>query len=168
MSGFTCENLTPDQAATVFPLLREAIPGLTLEAWLRHARRLAHPSRAAQSGVMAVRRDARPMPCGLFIYHRTADLEHGAVLVAEHMVAVDLLDPEAVMQALVHELELLAQRLGCSGIRTMMIGKDAPIAGRLLAAGHARTGASMFKPVQRGAGDIGPGGDGSPPRRGKA
>ena len=43
-------------------------------------------------------------------------------------MAIDLLDSEPVMQALVHELELLAHRLGCGGIRTMVIGKDAPIA----------------------------------------
>ena len=147
MIGFTCENLTPDQAATVYPLLREAIPGLTLEAWLRHAKRLASPSRASQSGIMAVRREPRRLPCGLFVYHRTDDLEHGAVLVAEHMVAIDLLDPEPVMQVLVHELEQLAGRLGCGGIRTMVIGKDAPITHRLLAAGHASTGSSLFKPM---------------------
>ena len=151
MIGFTCENLAPDQAATVYPLLREAIAGLTLDAWLRHAKRLATTARSGNTGIMTVRRDPRPMPCGLFIYHRVEDLEHGAVLVAEHMVAIDLLDPEPVMQVLVHELERLAQRLGCGGIRTMVIGKDAPIATRLLAAGHSRTGASMFKPVAKGA-----------------
>lgn len=151
MIGFTCENLAPDQAATVFPLLREALPGLTLEAWLRHAKRLASPARAGHTGIMTVRREPRPMPCGLFIYHRADDLEHGAVLVAEHMVAIDLLDPEPVMQALVHELEQLAERLGCGGIRTMVIGKDAPITHKLLAAGHASTGSALFKPVANGA-----------------
>jgi hypothetical protein len=151
MIGFTCENLAPDQAATVFPLLREAIPGLTLEAWLRHAKRLGNQGRAGKNGIMTVRREPRPLPCGLFIYHRADDLEHGAVLVAEHMVAIDLLDPEPVMQVLVHELEQLAERLGCGGIRTMVIGKDAPITQKLLAAGHASTGAAMFKPVANGA-----------------
>jgi len=152
LPGLRCEDLSPGQAGTVFPLLREAIPGLTLPAWLRFARRVAGPRRAGHSGIMVVRRSPRPMPCGLFIWRRDEDLEHGAVLVAEHLVAIDLLDPEPVMAALVAELEALAQRLGCGGIRTMMIRPDAPIAARLLAAGHAKEGAAMWKPVE-GAGE---------------
>jgi len=151
LPGLRCEDLSPAQAGTVFPLLREAIPGLTLPAWLRFARRVAGPRRAGQSGIMVVRRAPRPMPCGLFIWRRDEDLEHGAVLVAEHLVAIDLLDPEPVMAALVAELERLAQRLGCGGIRTMVIRPDAPIAARLLAAGHASEGAAMWKPVDAAA-----------------
>lgn len=146
--GFCCENLRPEQAGTVFPLLREAIPGLTLRAWLRYARPLARLRRRNRNGgIMVLRRLAQAMPCGLFIYQRVQDLAHGAVLVAEHLIAVDLLDPEPVMRALVEELEALAQRLGCSGIRTMVIGPDAPLATRLRLAGHASRGATMWKAV---------------------
>lgn len=150
LTGLTCEALPPDRSGTVFPLLREAIPGLDLQAWLRFARRVTAPPhgnrrRAGQSGIIVARRPPRPMPCGLFIWRRDEDLAHGAVLVAEHLVAVDLLDPEPVRAALIQELEALAQRLGCGGIRTMAIKPDAPIAARLLAAGHATDGAAMFK-----------------------
>jgi hypothetical protein len=155
LPGLFCEDLPPDQAGTVFPLLREAIPGLRLQAWLRFARRVAAPRRAGQSGIMVVRRAPRPMPCGLFLWRRDEDLAHGAVLVAEHLVAIDLLDTEPVMTALVMELERLAQRLGCGGIRTMVIRPDAPIATSLLAAGHASEGAAMWKPVE-GAGEATP------------
>jgi hypothetical protein len=147
LPGLHCEDLSPDQAGTVFPLLREAIPGLSLPAWLRFARRVAGARRTGQSGIMVVRRAPRPMPCGLFIWRRDEDLEHGAVLVAEHLVAIDLLDHGPVMAALVMELEKLAQRLSCGGIRTMVIRPDAPIAARLLAAGHAKEGAAMWKPL---------------------
>jgi hypothetical protein len=155
MPRLSCDDLSPDQAGTVFPLLREAVPGLTLPAWLRFARRVAGPRRVGQSGIMVVRRAPRPMPCGLFIWRRDEDLEHGAVLVAEHLVAIDLLDPDPVMAALVAELEALAQRLGCGGIRTMVIRPDAPLASSLLAAGHAKDGAAMWKPVD-GASTAGP------------
>ena len=148
LPGLFCEDLPPDQAGTVFPLLREAIPGLQLPAWMRFARRVTAPRRAGQSGIMVVRRAPRPMPCGLFLWRRDEDLAHGAVLVAEHLVAIDLLDPEPVMATLVAELERLAQRLGCGGIRTMVIRPDAPIATSLLAAGHASEGAAMWKPVE--------------------
>lgn len=160
--GLRCEDLAPDQAGTVFPLLREAIPGLSLAVWLRFARRVTGPRRAGQSGIMVVRRAPRPMPCGLFIWRRDDDLAHGAVLVAEHLVAIDLLDPEPVMAALVGELEALAPRLGCGGIRTMVIKADAPLAARLLAAGHAKEGAAMWKPVATRS-DAPPPLDGTPP-----
>ena len=88
------------------------------------------------------------MPCGLFIWRRDEDLQHGAVLAAEPLVAVDLLDPEPVRTALVQELEALAQRLACGGIRTMVIRPEAPITARLLAAGHANEGAAMWKPLE--------------------
>ncbi|MCC6718734.1 MAG: hypothetical protein IT555_12690 [Acetobacteraceae bacterium] len=145
--GLQCDNLSPVQVGTVFPLVREAVPGLTLPTWLRFARRATAPRRAGQSGIIVVRRAPRPMPCGLFIWHRDDDLSHGAVLVAEHLVAIDLLDPEPVMAALVRELEALARRLDCGGIRTMVIRPDAPIAASLLAAGHAEAGAALWKPV---------------------
>jgi len=145
--GLCCEDLPPEQAATVFPLLREAIPGLSLQVSLGFARRATSPRRAGQSAIMVVRRAPRPMPCGLFLWRRDEDLAHGAVLVAEHLVAIDLIDPDPVIAALVAELERLAQRLGCGGVRTMVIRPDAPIATRLLAAGHESKGAAMWKLV---------------------
>jgi hypothetical protein len=154
LPGLYCEDLPPDQAGTVFPLLREAIPGLQLQAWLRFARRVTAARRTGHSGIMVVRRTPRPMPCGLFLWRRDEDLAHGAVLVAEHLVAIDLLDTDPVMTALVMELERLAQRLGCGGIRTMVIRPDAPIATSLLAAGHASEGAAMWKPVEGGQAEV--------------
>ncbi len=156
IAGLRCEDLPPDLAGTVYPLLREAIPGLLLPAWLRFARRATGPRRAGLSGIMVARRAPRPMRCGLFIWRRDDDLEHGAVLVAEHLVAIDLLDPEPVTAALVQELEALTKRLGCGGIRTMMIRSDAPIAAQLLAAGHAKQGGAMFKPMDSQPGDSAP------------
>ena len=86
------------------------------------------------------------------------------MLVAEHLVAIDLLDPAPVMAALVRELEALAKRLGCGGIRTMMIRPDAPIAAQLLAAGHATQVGAMFKPVESRP-DAGPPSKPGPSRR---
>ena len=40
---------------------------------------------------------------------------------------------------------------GCGGIRTMVIRADAPIAARLLAAGHASDGTAMFKALEPAA-----------------
>ena len=147
MSDFTFRNLPPDQVHTVYPLVREVIPALDLKTLTRIARRIANPRRAEQGGIHVVLRSPRPLPCGLFIYRREDDLAHGPILVAEHMVAIDVLDPQSVMSALVSELEALAERLGCSAIRTMVLGQASLATSGLYAAGHRPEGATLWKPV---------------------
>lgn len=145
MSAFTCQNLLPEQAAHVFPLMREAVPGLDLKTWLRFARKITNPRRAAHGGIIVVQRRARPMPCGLFVYHRDHDLAHGPILVAEHFVAMDLLDAEPVMRALIAGLDTLARHLGCTAIRAMVLGQTSLVAAGLRAAGHRPEGATLWK-----------------------
>ncbi len=147
MSGLSCHPLTPDQAATVFPLVREAIPGLELRAWLRFARRVSAPRRAEREGIIVVVRQPRHLPCGLFVYRRETDLSRGPVLVAEHFVAVDLLDPAPVMHALVEELDALARRLGCRAIRAVVLSQASLAASRLHDAGHRVDGETLWKDV---------------------
>ncbi|CAH2604411.1 conserved protein of unknown function [Rhodovastum atsumiense] len=150
MSGFACQNLRPDEVHTVYPLVREVVPTLDLKTWTRIARRIANPKRADQAGIRAVLRQPRQLPCGLFLYRREHDLAHGPILIAEHMVAMDVLDPEAVMSTLVAELEALAERLGCAAIRTMVLGKTSLAASGLYAAGHRPEGATLWKSLDHG------------------
>ena len=146
-TDFTCQPLAPEEAATVYPLVREVLPGLDLRAWLRFAKRIAHPRRDAREGIIVVTRRTRRMPCGLFIYHRDHDLATGQILVAEHLVAVDVLDPEPVMRALLAELDALAARLECAAIRVVVFGEASQLASGLRKAGHRDEGATMRKDV---------------------
>jgi hypothetical protein len=148
MSGFTSRNLSPEQVHTVYPLVREVVPTLDLKTWTRIARRIANPKRAEQAGIRVVLRSPRQLPCGLFLYRREHDLVHGPILVAEHMVAIDVLDPQSVMSALVSDLEELAERLGCSAVRTMVLGQASLAASGLHAAGHRPEGATLWKPIE--------------------
>jgi hypothetical protein len=145
MSAFTFQNLLPEQAATVFPLVREAVPGLDLRTWLRFAKKVTDPRRASRTGIIVVQRRARPMPCGLFVYHRDHDLAHGPILVVEHFVAMDMLDPGPVMRALIDGLDTLAGRLGCAAIRAMVLGQTSLVAAGLREAGHRPEGATLWK-----------------------
>jgi hypothetical protein len=145
MSGFVCQNLVPDQARAVFPLVRQAVPGLALKSWLDYVRRTVGPRRAMQSGIMVVQRQARPMPCGLFLYRREHDLAHGPILVAEHFVAMEVLDPAPATAALVAELDALAVRLGCVAIRAVVLGEGSAVTAGLRAAGHRPEGATLWK-----------------------
>lgn len=145
MSGFTAQQIAPSEVATVYPLLRAVIPGLQLKEWISYGRRIANPKRADAAGIVAVARTGRPLPCGLFIYRSAPDPVHRRVLWAEHLVAIDVLDPLPALRALAQELEALAARLGCTAIRTSVPGACAPLAAGLLDAGHQPTGSTLVK-----------------------
>jgi hypothetical protein len=142
---FTVTTLASSEARSVYPLIREAVPGLDLAAWLKFARQLTAPRKSAQSGIVVARRAGRPFPCGLFCYRVDNDLERGRVLSAEHFVAVDLLEPDAVLAALVAELEALGKRMGCTAVRSLVHGEERAVVGGLFAAGHAPQAALLGK-----------------------
>ena len=147
MSNLTIELLAPDQFRSAYPLIREALPGLDLAGWLRFARQTAAARRAGRAGIIAARRAGRPYPCGLFCYRVDQDLEQGRVLIAEHFVALDLLEPAAVLAALVAELDRLGPRLGCNAVRSIVHGTAAHVSGGLTRAGHIAAGTLLFKPL---------------------
>jgi hypothetical protein len=147
MPMFTVETLTADQYRSAFPLIREAIPGLDLAAWLRFASQLNVARKAGQSGIVAARREGRAYPCGLFCYRVDQDLERGRLLIAEHFVAVDLLDPAGVVAALLAELEALGRRLDCSAVRSVVHGVAPEVTGSLSKAGHTPDGTLLLKPL---------------------
>jgi hypothetical protein len=145
MSGFTSHIVVPDQVNTVFPLVREAVPGLDLRTWVGFARKLTNPRRAAQAGIVAVRRVPRPMPCGLFIYRYENDLAYGPILATEYFVALDVLDPAPVVRALTDEMEALARRLGCAAIRALVREHSPAVESGLREAGLVAEGATLWK-----------------------
>jgi hypothetical protein len=158
MADFIIEVLSREQIRSVYPLVREAFPTLDLSAWLRFARQLTGPRRGGQCGIIAARREGRAFPSGLFCYRVDDDLKLGKVLVADHFVAVDLLDPAAVLVALVEELDGLAKRQGCQAVRSLVHGGAPEVEGGLYAAGHQPEGASLLlkkllaTPREHGAG----------------
>ncbi len=144
MADFIIDVLSRDQVRSVYPLIRETVPTIDLPTWLRFARQLTGARRAMQCGIVAARRAGRVFPCGLFCYRVEDDLKLGKVLIADHFVAVDLLDPGAVLAALVEELDGLAKRLGCQAVRSLVHGGAPAVAGGLYAAGHRPDGASLL------------------------
>ena len=144
MADFIIEMLSREQIRSVYPLVREAFPTLDLADWLRFARQLTGSRRGGPCGIVAARREGRPFPCGLFCYRVEDDLKLGKVLVADHFVAVDLLDPASVLAALVEELDGLAKRLGCRAVRSLVHGGTPELEGGLYAAGHRPEGASLL------------------------
>jgi hypothetical protein len=144
MADFIIGVLSREQLPAVYPLVREAVPALSLASWLRYARPLTGSRRAGQCGIIAARREGRAYPCGIFCYRVDEDLALGRVLVADHFVAVDLLDPGAVLAALVEQLDVLAHRLNCKAVRSMVHGGTPEVAHSLDAAGHRPEGAALL------------------------
>jgi hypothetical protein len=157
MADIDVQMLAPDQIRSVYPLIRQVVPTLDLPAWQRFARTVLNPRRPELGGIVVATRPPRPFPCGLFCYRQEHDLTRGKILVAEHFVALDLLDPDHVLAALVNELESLARRFGCEAVRSVVHGSAPDVAGGLAAAGHQpETKLLLWKPMS------------SPPRRGGA
>jgi len=146
MTSFTVEPLSRDQIRAVYPLIREAIPGLSLSAWLRFAQAATGARRGGQSGIIVARREGHDFPNGLFCYRVDPDPALGKLLVAEHFVAVDLLHPDEVLAALVAELDALGERLGCRAVRSIVHGND--VEGGLAQAGHATMGSILGKALR--------------------
>lgn len=150
MPRITVAPLSAEQIDTVFPLVREVAPGLRPAAWRRYARRVVGGMRAGRGGVMVARREGRRFPCGMFCYRREQDLAGEAVLVASHLVALDILDPRPVLVALVAELDALAPRLGCTAVHTLVADEAAEVAMVLAHAGHRRESQTLAKPTPGG------------------
>jgi hypothetical protein len=148
MTPFIVFPLSRDQVHTVFPLIREAIPGLSLSAWVRFARNATSRRRRDHAGIVVARREQRNFPSGLFCYRVDPDPGLGRVLVAEHFVALDLLHPEEVLAALVQELDALGKRLDCKAVRGIVHRPE--VAGGLTKAGHAAVGSILGKPLTPG------------------
>ena len=148
MTDIDVQLLAPDQIRSVYPLIRQVVPTLDLAAWQRFARALMHPRRPELGGIVVATRAHRPFPCGLFCYRQEQDLNRGKVLVAEHFVALDLLEPDNVLAALVSELDALAKRFGCEAVRSVVHGSAPDVAGGLAAAGHQpEPSMLLWKPV---------------------
>jgi len=144
MPAFTVRALAPDEILSVYPLIRETMRGISLAVWTDFARRLTS-RRLHNAGIMAAWREGRPFPCGLFCYRVDATLGQGRVLIAEYFVAIDLLDPKGVLDALVAELDDLGQRLACNAVRSLVHGGEPALAVGLAAAGHEPEGSLLLK-----------------------
>ncbi|MDE2005653.1 MAG: hypothetical protein KGI51_03725 [Rhodospirillales bacterium] len=151
MSGIAVAPLQAVEIDLAYPLARQAVPGLSWADWRRHARAALAAAPRGRGGIMAARREGRAHPGGLVCWRRESELGGGAVLVASHFVALDILDPAPVLAALVAAVEREAAALGCRAVRAR-IAADCDAVGRVLAeAGLRREGAEMVKGVERPA-----------------
>lgn len=126
----------------IFPLMQMAEPGIDLPRWLTYASKLFR-RRDGRAGILVARRHVRRFPCGAVCYRVAEDLRYGRVLIAEHFVAVDPIDPHSVLCALAENLDILAKHLGCGAVR--VISPDGRATLELRASGHSGEGVVLLK-----------------------
>ena len=117
MRSLETRPLTPERIAQAFPLIQTAYPVVSLEDWRDFATPLASAQGPADGGIITVVNEQGYI-VGLCCYLDTQDLRHGAVLLANHFLILDLFDQQAVVRALADALESLARERRCTAIHT--------------------------------------------------
>ncbi len=115
---FTTRELSADQVAQAFPLIRLLAPGLHLDQWGEYTASLASQSKGKEgekAAIMTVQSE-RGYIHGLFAYAIEADLEHGQVLSVENFIAPDNVGKKTAVTALLNSMEEVARRFKCSAI----------------------------------------------------
>jgi len=111
--------LTPERVAQAFPLIQIALPAVSLEDWRDFATPLARAQGPADDGIITVVSE-QDYIVGLCCYRVTQDLRHGAVLLANHFLILDLFGQQAVVRALADAVESLARERRCTAIHTSL------------------------------------------------
>ncbi len=120
MQRFFVEALSRSTLLNAYPLVHLAVPTLDLAAWRRFARLVLDGRRGAHTGILVAKRLSRRHICGLVCYRREPDLILGQVIQARNLIAIDLLDTQSIVLALVSSLRSLARANSCSSVHLMM------------------------------------------------
>ena len=109
-------QLTSDRVIQAYPLIREVAPNLSLAEWVDFARPLSGQKGETGGcrGIIIAERSRYIR--GLFIYEVNPDLSHGRALFARNIIVLDLVQRDAVAEALVDAMERLAQTHGCGAV----------------------------------------------------
>jgi hypothetical protein len=116
------QRLAASQIRSPYPLMREVFPALTLPRWLAYARPATSGTGDSRRGILVALRRNAPHPVGAVCYRRDYDISLGCVLTAEHFIAMDMLYPDAILTALLAELDTVARKLRCAAIRAVVHG----------------------------------------------
>jgi hypothetical protein len=149
---FQVKPLAPDRVDATFTIAQAAVPGLTLERWRQFAANAVPPGNAATAPGILVVENERGYIQGFCTYRLQRDMRHGLILAVDDLVAIDLINSDAVAAALVDALESTARRLGCSAVRLHMEesagGTTSPVLYEFLKrSGHAVDAVRLVKPI---------------------
>ncbi len=138
---FLTRPLERDQIAQAYTLIQSTDPTITLDRWSRFAHRLIAPPRVNRpAGIMTVQTEAGYM-CGLFVFEIVDDLRLTRTLTIRNVVAISLVQPDAIVCALLAAAESLAHLNGCAAI-TILVDPSADgwVTEQLASNGFHKTG----------------------------
>ena len=144
------ENLQPEHVRTVYPLIRASDPSISLRDWVKYANTLAS-RQPGKRGILVARRGVQRNPIGAVCYRVNRQIRSGTLLIAEHMVALDVLYPEAVIGALVRALDQHAYLLRCRRVHYLVRHGDMDLYETLQKAGLQPERVTMAKDVTNAA-----------------
>jgi hypothetical protein len=120
VAQYTVRILSPERMRQAFSLIQAVHPRLSLEAWRRYARpRAKWPDTSAltaRRGIFSLE-SQQGYILALFTFRVDADLVRGFVLQCDYLAAVDLLNPDQALKALVAAFCERARLTGCHAIR---------------------------------------------------
>jgi hypothetical protein len=128
MDEYVIESLAQANILNAYPLVQLTDPGLGLESWKRQARAAIGTRAGSAQGILVARRRLRQHISGMVWYRTERDFAQGRVLAASNLIAVDLIDPRAIMLGLVRALGRQARLQGCRTVR-LVVAQDALLAG---------------------------------------
>jgi hypothetical protein len=115
-------NLSVAEIEPAFALIQALHRGQTLDSWRAFASPLVDQKPSAQCGLVGVRNEAGYL-CGLFVYRVEADLAYKQALVVDFIAALDIIDANYVVRAMMGAAQARAQQLGC-GITRVRVSRD--------------------------------------------
>jgi hypothetical protein len=141
MNQYNLTRLRPEAARLAYPLVRAIEPLVDLASWIAYVRR----AQSERHGVMIATRHGCPFPSGLFCFRCSRELSPGNVITADYFVALDILDPAPLTDAMITALEKLASELHCDAIRSVVRGPGGALRETLLRRGHAEDAMNFQK-----------------------
>lgn len=150
--SFSIHRLAPDRIFLAYPLVRSALPEVSLEGWTAFAGHLVTDQEAESDGGILTVENESGVIIGLVSYQCREDLELGKVLVVDRLLAYELLDRRGVAELIVEALDAEADRLGCRAIQTclpVVDGEQRPawLVALLQGQGHHVASVSLCKKV---------------------
>lgn len=119
LDGFSVEVLSAQRVMEVFPLVRQLVPGISLESWRRHAASVLR-DRSGRHGIVLVQRSGQRFPCGLCTIRLEQDLRQGRILTAEHGVVMASFGAREAFDALVQGVHEIAAARACVAVRWLL------------------------------------------------
>lgn len=147
--SITTAPLPPEQIPQALPLIQTVQPDLDLRTWRAFAQQLAAPEAAAEHGIVAARGENGYL-LGLVTYRIRRESGCGPVLLAEHFVALDLIDRAPVATALIAALDQVGHRHGCAALHAILPRSQAGLLDSFRAAGYRPDGTVLCKRIGDG------------------